>query len=292
MQLSPSSLRPAPEPCQTGPPNERLSGSSRYVYVDRMRLLGLAGAAVLAAAGVLLPATAASAAPSFKVPFPCGQTWSGQTRTDHSPANAVDFNRADDAGDRVVASAAGRVSVVRNLGDTSYGRYVVVDHGGGWTTYYAHLQDWSVSVGQQVARGATIGHVGSTGNSTGPHLHFEQRSGGSAVKVRFNGTQALYWGTRSYTSDNGCGGGGSASGTVNTAGAPLTVRSGPGTGYASVGTVADGARVTIACQTSGTTVSGTYGTSAIWDRIGSGRYVADAYVYTGYDGYVPGLARC
>jgi hypothetical protein len=256
----------------------------------RRTTLGLIGAAVVAA-GVLLPATGAAAAPTFELPFPCGQTWSGQTRTDHSPANAVDFNRTDDLGDRVVASAAGRVTTVRNLGNTSYGRYVVIDHGSGYTTYYAHLQDWTVSVGQSVARGATIGHVGSTGGSTGPHLHYEQRSGGSAVKVRFDGTLALYWGTRSYTSGNSCGSS-TAGGTVNTAGAPLTVRSGPGTGYSAVGTVADGAGVTISCQTSGTTVTGTYGTSSIWDRIGSGRYVSDAYVLTGYDGYVPGLPRC
>lgn len=258
----------------------------------RRRKLGLVAAAGIAAAGVLLPAAPAAAAPAFKVPFPCGQTWSGQTRTAHSPANAVDFNRTDDLGDRVVASAGGRVATVRNLGGTSYGRYVVIDHGGGYTTLYAHLRDWTVSVGQSVARGATIGHVGSTGGSTGPHLHYEQRSGGSAIRVRFNGTLALYWGTRSYTSDNGCGTGGGATGTVDTAGADLTVRSGPGTGYAAVGSVSDGQRVTIACQTSGTSVSGTYGTSSIWDRIGSGRYIADAYVYTGSDGYVPGLPRC
>ena len=257
----------------------------------RIRWLGFLGAGVLAAAGVLLPASAAVAAPTFKLPFPCGQVWSGQTRTDHSPPNAIDFNRADDNGDRVVASASGTVITARNLGDTSYGRYVVIDHGGGYTTYYAHLQDWTVSVGQSVSRGTTVGHVGSTGNSTGPHLHYEQRSGGTTIKASFNGSQALYWGSRNYTSDNSCSGG-SANGTVNTAGAPLTVRSGPGTGYSSVGSEADGASVTISCQTSGTTVTGTYGTSSIWDRIGSGRYVSDAYVYTGSDGYIPGVPRC
>ena len=245
---------------------------------------------LLTGAAILVPATAASAAPSFQLPFPCGQVWSGQTRTDHSPPNAVDFNRANDDGDRVVASAAGTVSTVRNLGNTSYGRYVVVDHGGGWTTYYAHLSNWSVSVGQRVARGATLGHVGSTGNSSGPHLHYEQRSGGSTVRARFDGTLALYWGSRSYTSRNGCGGGFQA--TVRTAGAPLTVRSGPGTSHSAVGSVASGSTVTISCQTSGTRVTGTYGTSTIWDRIGSGRYVSDAYVYTGHDGYVPGVPRC
>ena len=256
----------------------------------RLRWLVVLGTGIVTA-GVLLPATAATAAPTFKLPFPCGQTWSGQTRTTHSPADAVDFNRAGDDGDPVVASAPGTVVTVRNLGGESYGRYVVVDHGGGYTTYYAHLSSFSATVGERVGYGEVIGRVGTSGRSSAPHLHYEQRSGGTPVRVRFNGNLALYWGTRTYTSDNGCGGGGYAA-TVNTAGAPLTVRSGPGTGYAAVGSVADGQTVRIGCQTSGTRVTGTYGTSAIWDRIGAGRYVSDAYVYTGHDGYVPGVPRC
>lgn len=241
--------------------------------------------------GALTPASPALAAPTFKVPFPCGQSWSGQTRSDHSPAYAVDFNRTDDLGDPVVASAPGTVDRVTDLGGTSYGKYVRINHGGGYSTYYAHLNGFNVSVGQTVGYGKVLGWVGSTGGSTGPHLHYEQRLNGSAVQVRFNGTLALYWGTKTYTSDNNCSGG-SGSGTVNTAGSPLTVRSGPGTSYASVGTVADGARVTIQCQTNGSSVTGTYGTSTIWDRIGSGRFISDAYVLTGYDGFIPGVPRC
>ncbi|GAB4106136.1 peptidoglycan DD-metalloendopeptidase family protein [Micromonospora taraxaci] len=241
--------------------------------------------------GVLTPASPALAAPTFKVPFPCGQSWSGQTRTGHSPANAIDFNRTDDLGDPVVASAPGTVDRVTDLGGTSYGKYVRINHGGGYSTYYAHLNGFNVSVGQTVGYGKVLGWVGSTGGSTGPHLHYEQRLNGGDIQARFNGALALYWGTKTYTSDNGCSSG-SGNGTVDTSGTALTVRSGPGTGYASVGTVADGTRVTIACQTSGTTVTGTYGTSSIWDRIGSGRFIADAYVYTGHDGYIPGVPRC
>ncbi|BCL18134.1 M23 family metallopeptidase [Micromonospora sagamiensis] len=256
------------------------------------RLLRMAAATLLAAtAAVVVPASAAMAAPTFKVPFPCGQSWSGQTRTDHSPAYAVDFNRTDDLGDPVVASAPGTVDVVTDLGGTSYGKYVRINHGSGYTTYYAHLNGFNVSVGQSVGYGKVIGYVGSTGGSTGPHLHYEQRLNGNDIQVRFNGALALYWGTKTYTSDNGCSSG-AGSGTVNTSGTALTVRSGPGTGYSAVGTVADGTRVTIYCQTTGTTVTGTYGTSNIWDRIGSGRYIADAYVHTGYDGFIPGVPRC
>ncbi|HEU4965003.1 MAG TPA: peptidoglycan DD-metalloendopeptidase family protein [Bacilli bacterium] len=236
----------------------------------------------------LQPQTA-SAAPSFQMPFPCGQVWEGQTRTNHSPANAIDLNRTDDFGDKVVAAAAGTVVTVANLGDTSYGRYVVIDHGGGWKTYYAHLSSFAVSKGQWIAKGDKVGNVGSSGGSTGPHLHFEERYNGVAQKVVWNGSQAYYWGSRSYTSHNTCGS--NATGTVNTAGADLNIRSGPGTGYSIVGQVSDGQKVTIYCQAHGSTVTGTYGTSNIWDRIGSGKYISDTYVYTGSDGLVAPLCN-
>ncbi|WP_445526649.1 SH3 domain-containing protein [Streptomyces cyslabdanicus] len=73
-------------------------------------------------------------------------------------------------------------------------------------------------------------------------------------------------------------------------GVQLNVRSGPGTGYGIVRTLSVGAQVPIYCQTPGTTVSGYYGTSNIWNNIASGQYVSDTYVKTGSDGYV--TARC
>jgi hypothetical protein len=258
----------------------------------RRRMLTLLAAASTLTAAVLVPTAPAAAAPTFKVPFPCKQVWSGQTRTNHSPANAIDFNRADDMGDPVVASAPGTVDVVTDLGGSSYGKYVRINHGNGYTTYYAHLSKFNTAVGRTVGYGTVIGYVGSTGNSSGAHLHYEQRLNGSAIQVRFNGALALYWGTKNYTSDNGCSGSNTGSGTVGTSGASLNVRSGPGTGYSVVGSLANGTRVTIYCQVNGETVTGRYGTSKIWNRIGSGRYIADAYTYTGYDGFIPGVPRC
>ncbi|MEU7934869.1 N-acetylmuramoyl-L-alanine amidase [Micromonospora echinofusca] len=85
---------------------------------------------------------------------------------------------------------------------------------------------------------------------------------------------------------------GVGSGTVNTEGVSLNVRSGPGTGYSVVGSVADGATVSIYCQAVGTTVTGPYGTTNVWDRIGTNRYVSDAFVLTGHDGFIPGVPRC
>lgn len=182
----------------------------------RLAIIGSALAVTALALSPLSPispvndadAASTAAAPNFEVPFPCGQSWSGQTRTNHSPQNAVDFNRSGDEGDTVAASAAGTVSVVKDKGNTSYGKYVVINHSGGYQTLYAHLSKWKVSVGQSVSLGQTIGYVGNTGGSTGAHLHYEQRSGGSAQKIRFDGTQAYYWGTKTYKSSNKCSGSG------------------------------------------------------------------------------------
>jgi hypothetical protein len=236
--------------------------------------------------------------PRFELPFPCGQVWAGQTRSNHSPSLAVDFNRLNDFGDPVVAAASGTVSRVDNEGNVSYGRWIEIDHGGGYRTRYAHLSSQLVRVGQHVDRGDRIGLLGSTGGSTGPHLHYELRRNGVVIRPVFHGATALFWGTRNYTSQN-CGatsGGGTTGGTtgvvgrVNTSGLPLTVRSGPGTGYRDVGSVSDGATVRISCQVRGTSVSGTYGTSTLWDHIGTG-YVSDAYVSTGSDGQVAPTCR-
>ena len=82
-------------------------------------------------------------------------------------------------GTPIWAAAAGTVIHAGWLG--GYGNLVVVDHGNGLATAYAHASAILVAVGQQVAQGETISLVGSTGNSSGPHLHFEVRVNGIAV---------------------------------------------------------------------------------------------------------------
>lgn len=73
-------------------------------------------------------------------------------------------------------------------------------------------------------------------------------------------------------------------------GVRVNVRSGPGTGYPVVKVLPVGVSVPVNCQCPGTTVSGPYGTTNIWDNIANGQYVSDAYVKTGSDGYV--AVRC
>ena len=91
--------------------------------------------------------------------------------------NGIDF-RADH-GHPVRATAAGKI--VRAGPNGGYGRFIEIEHENGVTTRYAHLQDIEVEKGQLVALGDRIGTVGSTGRSTGPHLHYEVRKDGDAV---------------------------------------------------------------------------------------------------------------
>jgi len=76
----------------------------------------------------------------------------------------------------IAAADSGHV-IAAGWDDTGYGYFVVVDHGNGFQTLYAHLQAYYVDAGVDVGKGETIGEMGSTGNSTGPHLHFEIRQG-------------------------------------------------------------------------------------------------------------------
>ena len=87
-------------------------------------------------------------------------------------------------GEAVFATATGRVASAGY--DGGYGNMVEIDHGDGLATRYAHLSEIAVKVGQFVSAGAVVGHVGTTGRSTGPHLHYEVRIDGQPVDpIRF-----------------------------------------------------------------------------------------------------------
>lgn len=84
-----------------------------------------------------------------------------------------------DYGDPILAADAGTVIYAGWI--SGYGNAVMIDHGSGLVTLYGHNTEVLVSVGQQVAQGQVIAHAGSTGNSTGPHCHFEVRLHGEPV---------------------------------------------------------------------------------------------------------------
>lgn len=87
----------------------------------------------------------------------------------------------------VVASDGGTVIVAGWPSPWAYGNRIIIDHGNGYQTLYAHLSQIYVAGGQKVARGQSIGRMGSTGRSTGPHLHFEIRlnAGGTVSPLSF-----------------------------------------------------------------------------------------------------------
>jgi hypothetical protein len=77
--------------------------------------------------------------------------------------------------------ATGDGTVVKMGWETGYGNTIIIDHGFGYRTWYAHLRDFRTKVGKRVVRGEVIGGVGSTGKSTGPHLHYEVHVKGKVV---------------------------------------------------------------------------------------------------------------
>lgn len=120
----------------------------------------------------------------------------GRTRSDITTGyngypnhGGVDFARNGKGavdGEPVLAAKSGRVVISEALRRSngsykSYGEYIIISHGDGTYTLYAHMKRRVVSEGTNVSQGQVIGYVGSTGNSTGPHLHFELRIGTSRV---------------------------------------------------------------------------------------------------------------
>lgn len=101
-----------------------------------------------------------------------------------------------------VLAAAGGVAAVSD-GWSGYGLHVVVSHGGGLTTLYAHLDSATVATGDLLSAGQVLGRVGSSGLSTGPHLHFEVRRNGRPVDpapfLPAASQEVRSWSTRSFS---------------------------------------------------------------------------------------------
>ena len=101
----------------------------------------------------------------------------------HVPHSHTGIDVSATTGTPITAAKSGQVIISeKGTGSTwSYGEYVVIDHGDGTTTLYAHMSYRAASEGQIVTQGQYIGDVGATGNVTGPHLHFEVRKNGQRV---------------------------------------------------------------------------------------------------------------
>ena len=128
---------------------------------------------------------AGSQSSGYVWPLPCSQRVTSRFGTRADPFtgesryhSGIDIDGFGNDGAPVIAAASGEVITASY--DSSYGNYVIIDHGG-TSTVYAHMSGLAVSYGQTVSQGETIGYVGATGRATGTHLHFEVYVGDERV---------------------------------------------------------------------------------------------------------------
>lgn len=122
--------------------------------------------------------TAATFSGTFAWPVG-GQLTSGYGNRNGRLHHGIDIWNEQEANTPIKAAASGVVSRAGYAGN--YGNLIVIDHGDGWSTYYAHLSRIQVSKGQHITTGQRIGYMGKTGNATGYHLHFEVRQNGRSL---------------------------------------------------------------------------------------------------------------
>ncbi len=159
-------------------------GALATVQESREEFLKQADALAQESAALAEKLRAASGSPSTGVPSQGGLIWplNGPITSSFGPRwgrmhEGIDISVG--TGTSVVAAASGTVLVAGWSG--GYGVLVVIDHGNGLATAYAHNSSATVSPGQSVTQGQLVAYSGNTGHSTGPHLHFEVRVNGSAV---------------------------------------------------------------------------------------------------------------
>ena len=116
--------------------------------------------------------------------WPCPK-WNGyitgryrEQRSGHVHAG-IDIDGYGCDGAAIVAAASG--TVITATSSSGYGNYVLIDHGNGYQTLYAHMSGLAVSTGAYVSQGQTIGYMGATGNASGTHCHFEIRINGATT---------------------------------------------------------------------------------------------------------------
>lgn len=221
--------------------------------------------------------------------------WSGN----HTPYSSIDLA----GGDEVVRAARAGNAYTMCRG------WIRVIHDRGYATDYYHLWDNINVNGAWVGAGAYLGYTGTDvtcgGAAAGRHVHFGLRQHGDYVSLpghnlgkwvfyaggsAYQGS-AMHGSRRVYTGGvlHNYGALGLNQGVVDAnGGGSLNKRTGPGTGYALAGSVADGATVTVSCSQNGTSHTGRYGTTAMWNRLSDGTWVSDAYLWTGVNGPING----
>jgi LasA protease len=244
----------------------------------------------------------------LRLPYAIGQTWTltggphGWGGSEH-PFSSIDLSGGDG-----IVRAAGAGTMYTMCADNSGagafpGGWRRVYHSNGYTTDYYHMRYLtSIGSGSSIGEGTALGNTGvnvcAGGHASGPHVHFGILDGTTRVgwHWRSAGKWVFWEGASAYggyalhgSTHVNPGGGlynygalGSNQGIVDAwDSATVNRRSGPGTNYSIVGSVTDGTTVTISCWRNGTTHTGRYGTTAVWDKLTDGSWVSDAFVYTG-----------
>lgn len=299
-------------PNSPGGGNAAQGGETRTPVAGTGGQGGMAGASAAAAtrAGTARSQPLADRRTGMRLPFGVGQTWR-YTGGPHPMQGAVRSSIDLAGGDgRVLAARSG---VAYTMCPNRKG-WVRVVHDRGFATDYYHLAGNPAFAGQRVAEGQFLGNIGTDvscgGAATGKHVHFSLLRDGAYVSI--NGYSFGKWVIQSAAGSydgyawhgsygiraNGStiynyGALGFRQGVVDANGSrTLNRRAGPGTGYRLVGTVPDGATVTVSCSRRGTTHTGRYGyTSNLWNRLSDGSWVSDVFLSTGtaepVSGYCP-----
>ncbi|MGW1060735.1 peptidase M23 [Micromonospora rubida] len=235
----------------------------------------------------------------MRLPYGVGQSWSF-TGGPHAWGSDSTWSSIDLAGgDQRVLAARGGTAYTMCQG------WIRVIHDRGYATDYYHLWN-SISVnGAGVGEGAFLGNTGTDvtcgGSATGRHVHFGLRQNNAYVPIAGHGIGkwafanggGAYQGYALHGSAQVNVGGalynygaqGLNQGVVDAnGGGTVNRRTGPGTGYAVAGAVADGSTVTISCSANGTTHTGRWGATALWNRLTDGTWITDAFMWTGVNG--------
>ncbi|WCN79499.1 peptidase M23 [Micromonospora sp. LH3U1] len=240
----------------------------------------------------------------MRLPFALGQSWtlrggphgwSGSPR----PFSSIDLFGGDE---RVLTTRAGTAY-------TMCKGWIRVIHDRGYATDYYHLWNNINVDGTSVGAGAYLGNTGTDitcgGSASSRHVHlgFRQNSAYVAIATHNLGKwvpregSTAYEGSALHGSKRVNVGGalynygalGFTEGIIDSnGGTSVSRRSGPGTGYGVVGSIADGATAAVACSANGTTHTGRWGTTALWNRLTDGTWIPDAYHYTGAASQVNG----
>jgi len=240
----------------------------------------------------------------MSLPWAAGQSWTIRGGPHAHDAGSGPWSSLDlQGGDQRVLAARDGVAYTPCVG------MIRVLHPDGYTSRYYHLWNHLWADGQPVAAGAYLGDTGTEtgcgGAASSRHVHFSLLHNGNFIGIAnhiigkwlFRNGSAQYGGSALHGSRSVPVGGqvynygvlGRTQGIVDAHdGTTVNRRTGPGAAHGLAGTSADGATVGIACSANGTTHTGRWGTTSLWNRLTDGTWISDAYVYTGVAGPVNG----